>query len=363
MKKINTTFVIGFVGLVLIVLYTVSQLARFDKTDLKARDSRYRLFKGLGYQTKHWTEKKPPDSSGLILYFNYQGKDKVFLDQLIHKVKEGGVLLLAGIESDIEPMQDKAMLKGQIGSIKVHESLSEDVHKVAIVYGRYFHSDMEGKVLLSAGDKPILLETTAGKGKIYLLSDSSLFNDFHIADENVAVLINNLLKPYYGDRLYILHGENYSSTPSHGAEDSLTLIRKLFEGKLFFIAIHLILMGVLFILWKGKRFGKTVLLNSRSRRSLSEHLSAVGLFYRKAKSTHIVETIQTQHFVFRLRKLLGIPYHGSEKVLIETGSKRLNVDKEALTRLIQEGHSSEPELISREKEREKVIESIRSKHL
>ncbi len=367
MKKINTTYVIAFVGLILIVLYTVSQLARFDKTDLKAKDSRYRLFyklfERLGYQTKHWTGKAPPDSSGLVIYFNYQGKDKVFLDQLIHKVKEGGTLLLAGIESDLEPVQEKDMLKGQIGAIKVHDSLAEDVQELAIVYGRYFHKDMEGKVLLSASDKPILLEIKAGKGTIYLLSDSSLFKDFHMKDENVAVLINNLLKPFYEDKLYILHGEHYSSTPDHGAEDNLTLIRKLFQGKLFFIAIHLILMGVLFILWKGKRFGKTVLLNSRSRRSLAEHLSAVGLFYRKAKSTHIVEQIQTQHFVFRLRKLLGISYPSSEKVLIEAGTKRLNVDKESLTRLVQENHSSESELISREKEREKVIESIRSKHL
>ncbi len=367
MKKINTASVIGIVGLILVALYTVSQLARFDKTGSKTRDSRYqlfyRLFKGLGYQTKHWSEEELPDSSGLILYFNYEEANKVILEKLIHKVKDGGVLVLAGIESDHEPLQDKKVLSGRIGTLKVHESLSEDVGKLSTAHGRYFHSDMKGKVLLSFDDKPVLLETTSGKGKIYLLSDSSLFNDFHMADENVAVFINNLLKPYYEDKVYILHGKHYSGKASRKAEDGLTPIRMLFQGKLFFIAIHLILMGGLFILWKGKRFGQTLRLNPRSRRSLTEHLTAVGLFYRKAKSTHIVDHIQTQHFVFRLKKLLSIPYPSSEEVLIKAGTKGFNVNKETLTNLIKESHASESELLSREKEREKVIESIRSRHL
>ena len=91
----------------------------------------------------------------------------------------------------------------------------------------------------------------------------------------------------------------------------------LFQGNFLFLTCHLLLMGLVFAAWHGRRFGKPLQAEPFRRRSLRVHLAAVGNFYQKTGALQIVETLTSKYFIKRTKQLLNIKKSISRGELVE----------------------------------------------
>lgn len=361
--KIRNYLIVGIFIILIVIAYVLVSIQGIEGLKQKEKMSPfklfYTLFENLGYKTHKWYSSTLPDKKGVFLIFDYVNRHEEQIQNILDKVEEdGSVLFIVGIDEDIDPYSNYDLIYESTENLTIDSSISQDVKKIDGGWGRVIESklDESDTKLISTKDKTILYSSYHGKGKVYILSDNSLLGNWKFRNENIAILFNNILKPYYNDNLYLIYaGEESKKFVNRSPIDIL------FEDNFLFITIQLILLGVLLLIWKGKRFGKGLRLNPYERRTLLEHLYAVGIFYRKSKRYGNIDKINSEFFQFRLRKVLNLSYKYSiEKIvdLIKSLSNK-DLDKDQIQDLLKSREMiSESELLHREKRRQEILEQL-----
>jgi hypothetical protein len=375
--KVDILPVLGIIGLLLVMLYFL--LANFGQSDtgeLPPDDPYYlftRLYKKLGYPViDHYPRRLPEPDQDLIIYLNYEKNPKELKKLLNQWVKRGGTLWIAGIEGDRDPIESNELAGSNLKTVysgavnpEAGASGSKPVFRLKGKYTRHFLPDnnLDPKgILLYARQGPLLYKTKQGDGTIFVLSDSALITNEFLRQDKAAVFFNRILRPYFGKRIYI-HRRDLS-----GPQKTTPVLALLFKDKLLFITLQLLWIMALFMAREGKRFGEPQLIDPYARRTLSEHLKAVGHFYQKAGSPGIVDEINGEYFKSMLAKITGLqwkdpPTPGDiEKIKNHLAAHDPGITPEQIRDLLKKDpHITTSRLISKAKEQDRVLKRLKSK--
>lgn len=314
-QKIDILPILGIIGLVLVMLYFLLANLNQDAAGVPPDRDPYflfhKLYKKLGYSIiDHYPRQLPGPRGGLIIYFDYGGNKKELTKLRDQWVKNGGTLWIAGIEGDLDPISSNGLTSSRIktvyqGAGNAGPSSGKPVLKLKGKNVKHFlpDSDLDPKnILLDSKEGPFLYKTVRGLGSIWVLSDSALLTNEYLRQDKAALFFNRLLQPYYGKRIYILRND------LSGGPKTIPVLALLFKDKLLFITLQLLWIMVLFMARQGKRFGDPQLMDPYARRTLSEHLKAVGHFYQKTGSLGIVDEINGEYYKYMLTKLTGLEW-------------------------------------------------------
>ncbi len=315
----------------------------------------YRLLKELGYKVKRVSSYRIESGKNCFIMINNEFKNDVERKQVLSWVKGGGVLFLIG-EMGSERINSEYKLKtGSIQNISFKKGMGKDVKNLNYNYGSYFVGVSEENILVNSNQGALIIKVKTGKGVIFAAAGASFFNNGHIKKENAAVIFNNILGKYYDEKYNILFLEK---APEYRVDKNPVMI--LFRGRIFFITMHVILMVLLFCFWKAKRFGNAMSLNPYGRRKITEHIAAVGDFYRKAKKRNLIEKLEIDYFITVITNRLRISRSISAEALADRVSLHLKTcSRESLISLLTiDKNLDETELCKRRKKRDDILNKI-----
>ncbi|MBN2444205.1 MAG: DUF4350 domain-containing protein [Spirochaetales bacterium] len=363
-KFINTRLVIFILSSIIIAAYTMIMLFGFAGTEPSPRttgnkgDSGYYIFynllKRLGYKIQVWDASSGFGRDTMLFYFHYGKNQQKDFQEIKTWVGDGNVLFLIGMDSDADPVFDNTIISGDTQSVDLSPVLAEGVDTFSFESSLYFDKESRGDILLGNNQGPVLLKNKYGNGTVYLLSDALLISNRALTDENNAIVLNNLVKKYYSDALFIREPEAFRAVHP---------IAPLFRGKLFIITMHLLLMGIIFMLYYGIRFGNPLRKDPLARRTLQEHLNAVGFFYQKVRALHLADHYGLKYFLYQVKSVLGIKKHVSQTdlVLLLTRNYLTGYTESEVAALLSETKdTSERNLIRLRQKRNEIIDILKT---
>jgi hypothetical protein len=358
MKKINNRLLISILGFSFIILFFVISMFQ-EKIDASSRKNEkkyelyYSLYNKLGYKLKDFYSNTMPEKNSLIIFFDYDENDKQTIEKILEWVKTGGTLFISGFETGDVPFHHLNIKEGKLGKLTVNPEYSSGIENLNLESGKYFTNQLLFENILSTENGSVMYETRMGSGKIIVLSDSTIMSTGELKKDVNAIFVNNILKPYYEKNIYIFKNKFLFSK-------TLPPLAILFSGKFLIVTLHFILIGILFIFWKGIRFGKPVLINPYSNRTIEMHLKAVGNFYKKTNSRNIIDLVNNNYFKYSIKKHLGLlKSNVNDEQLSEKLEKIVKIDKKNIKELFEETYNISPsKLLSKEKRREEIIKII-----
>lgn len=307
--------VLGVLGLIFVVLFfLLFSLGGEPTAGLQETDSYalfHKLFRQLGYQVQvQYTRLLPRPEGNLLVYFDYEYDRQNWQQVLRGWVKPGGTVLMAGISDETDPVSSHRLETDPVQFVygvtpsatprSKARKLNLKLKEHSLKHLPYPNHLKAGSVLLESTHGPLLYQTTHGAGKIMVLTDSSLLQNDLLREGKTAIYFNRLLEPYFLHRIYIMDPNTARQTKP------VPLLALLFRGKLGYLTLQLLLLIALFGVWQGKRFGRPQTAAPYARRTLTEHLSAVGNWYQKTGSIAMVDEINCGYFRALVHKATGL---------------------------------------------------------
>ena len=342
-KYLNAQYYLPVIAFFFIFLYTLFLIIGQDVPVQSRRNTFnkegsgyfffYKLFERLDYKFERWYDADPPEESGCLVYFDYYPAAEDILQQIVKWVKRGNVLFIAGINTEYDPVFFRKIHLGPAREVEISESLIPGEFPQPLPFSfsrsRFLKTSAGDKTLIRSESGALLIQRSLGKGQVYLFPDSNLFVNRSFINDNHAVFLNHLFKPYYKKDFYI---HEYGT----GVQQVKNPVMILFKGDLLFFTLHLLLLGILFAAWKGKRFGKPLHAEPFKRRSLGVHLAAVGDFYQKARAFRIVESLTRKYFIYRVKHILNLKINIPPAELAEELSKYTGKSADKIRVLMEE---------------------------
>jgi hypothetical protein len=360
-KLINTRIVIFIIASLLIALYTLLMITGYSGVERDIRNTEnktffgfyifYKLMKNLGYKVEQW-DGLGTLRDGILIFFNYDESHHRFIPDIERWVRSGNTLFFMGLDSKTDPLFGYDIVQGEYSEVNINKKLQEDVEDISFQTTTYLEHGKNGEILIGNTEGTLLVEEKLGGGEVYILSDNSLFSNMHLRDRNVAILLNNLFKDYYERRFSLYEYSTIIATSP---------ILPLFSGRLFYITVHILLMGLIFLLWRAKRFGNPIRYKPFARRTLREHLTAVGYFYQKAHANRLVDKLDISYFTYQVKNILGIKRQVKVREIVRILQSRYTLDMEEkeIEELFQKAEDvSEKSLYRRRQERHSIIDHI-----
>jgi len=278
----------------------------------------YKLFKELGYKLRRWYEAELPKKVGCLIYYDYYpgGLDQDTVDAFVKWVKQGNLLFLVGIHGDTDPVFYRRVDSGPARDVMISKKVTSEPHAFSFTSSNCFEAGAGDEVLMSSESGALLIRRSLGSGRVYLFADNNLFINRYFLNPYHAVFLNRLFNDYYTEDFYIYE---YGTRMSVYKVKNAVMI--LFKGDLVFVTLHLLLLGMIFAVWQGKRFGKPLRAEPFKRRSISVHLAAVGGFLQKTRANKIVESLTRKYLIHRAKQILNIKKNISSDDLVEMLSK------------------------------------------
>jgi hypothetical protein len=374
-RSIELLPVLGIVGLLFVILYFVLANIKVDPGKEPQRRSEYylfyKLYGRLGYKIgDHPFTTIPLHPGDMAVCFDYDGEQTVLNKGLQQWIERGGTLFVGGLKGKEDPFSSSPIKAAPTRSIIRRRPQAARAAKEPVLVrlnGRasiqYFTAtaDVERHhVLLDSEHGPLIYAMKRGKGRIIVLSDSRLLTNDYLRKENLAVFFNQLMRPAFKQRIYILRQDIANR------QKAVPLLALLFTGKLVYLTLQLLWILLLFIVWQGKRLGEPQLVDPFARRTLSEHLKAVSQFYQKTNALSIVDEINSDYVRYKLWKKTGVqwkergPSQDAERLRRRLGSNRSGVKlDQVIMGLKREPHITLSRLYQKEKVREAILKSLR----
>ncbi len=268
----------------------------------------FRLFKQMDYQLKRWYEAGPPEGKyGCMVYLDYYPNHRKLLEGILKWVKQGNVLFIAGIHDDVDPVFSRKLRYGTSWEV---EAVGDREYFFSFSTSRFFQAQPGDAELMRSESGTLVIRRQLGNGMVYLFADNNLFINRYFANPDHAIFLNLLFSDFYSHTIYFYE---YGT----GVWEMRNPVMILFQGSFLFLTLHLLLMGLVFAAWRGRRFGKPLHAEPFKRRSLGVHLAAVGNFFQKAGALQIVEDLTRKYFIKRTKQLLNIKKSMTENELVE----------------------------------------------
>ena len=232
----------------------------------------YKSLKEKFNKSKEWLSK----GKRLIVFYNVLDNT----DDFIYPENEDFISL---------KVKSSNQLLNQINSVYIYKNC--DLGR----YNRNIHSN-RFKPILKYNNKTIIAEENYNEGQIIYIADYYIFSDKSILKDDNAVLLNNLFKNYYKDKIAF---DQVIDIPKIEKSKSF-----LFMSKFPFLLIQIIIITFIFFLTFIKRFGAPLDFQKYKKRSISNHIKAVGNFLQKSNNLQAIVKIFDQYFFERLQKII-----------------------------------------------------------
>jgi len=245
--------------------------------------------------------------------------------------EEGGTLILAGHRSDVRddfgieyaPSAGPGVIKTVPGS--VYEIYG---HQIVLPYAAQLKGQPQRweTILVRGTESYAMLNgdyATSGGGRIVVFADDRLFANVAMAlGDNASYLANLLSRCGVKDLEFWDSirgsgggedggangsgegsGSGSGSGEGEGADDPIESIK---NARLLPIMLQLLALVLLFVLWKGTRFGTPRDPKEESRRAFADHTRALGMTYARANASRHASGLFSVWAIDRLReRLLG----------------------------------------------------------
>lgn len=138
---------------------------------------------------------------------------------------------------------------------------------------RHLTGELDAAALARCGKLPFAQTRAYGEGWITIIADAAFFDNVHLAAADNATLALHLVG-YLGEKV-----EYLGPFTGQGAQHPLQSVARAGFG---FWVLHVLLLGILYVWSRGKRFGTPLDPPEEWRRSFSEHARALSLKYEQA---------------------------------------------------------------------------------
>ncbi|MCP4151795.1 MAG: DUF4350 domain-containing protein [bacterium] len=287
----------------------------------------YNLFRRLDYKFHRWFKETPPEKGGCLFYFDYYGGDKKTVERLTQWVSKGNTLFLVGINTPVDPVFARQMGFGLAERVAVATEISSEPISFYFRSSRTLIPESGDTVLLHCESGALMTRHAMGAGHVYLVPDNRLFINGYFVDSGHAVFLSLLLKKYFGQTFYVYE----YGTGLHKVNNPVMI---LFKGNFAYLTFHLLLMGLVFVLFKGKRFGSPLPADPFKRRTLTAHLTAVAGFYQKSGAFKIAGLLLRKYLIYRSKNILNIKKQISTAQLAELLARHTGKSKAAINGLL-----------------------------
>ncbi len=206
-------------------------------------------------------------------------------------------------------------------SVNSSDPLLKDVHRLKIdgksvidsSNFEYTDKEMEYSTILRVNGNSIIRKAVYHEAEILFISDGFMFSDKNILKEDNAVLLNNLFKDYYHSLIV------FDETKAMKEQKRLMNLHKkesfLTMGSFPYIVLQLLILGIVFFLAHYKRFGNILDFNQYKKRSVRNHIQAVGNFLLNSGSNRALADIFDEYFFEKLARLF--PGRNLEELISE----------------------------------------------
>ncbi len=229
-------------------------------------------------------------------------RDSLYLEELEPWISEGNTLLLAfscspfqkagkgyahaldslGIQVSLEgaASTDRAAILSEQPLDPTQIPITGNCETIAQEHSCWFEGQgiEEAEHIAYVDQRPFLLETRRGEGRIVLVADGSLFRNGRILKADNSVFAYNLAFRY--GLAGMVFDEFY-----HGMYRSPNVLRLILKFPINVVAAA-ITLSVLFFVWSRYRpFGPPIPYRDESRRSKAEYVYAMADLYRRGERT------------------------------------------------------------------------------
>jgi hypothetical protein len=201
--------------------------------------------------------------------------------------------------------------------------------------------------ILKVEDRIIIALEKYNNGQIIYISDYFIFSDKSILKEDNAMLLNNLLKDYFKEKIAF---DRVFEMPKIEQKKSF-----IFMNNFPFLFMQIIIISLIFFLTFFKRFGQALDFDKYKKRSIINHLISVGNFFQKSRTFQSIVRIFDQYFFERIQNIIKFKSINDQNMLNNI-SKRFNLTAEEKELFIKDNI---PKIFEIQKRREIFIRKLK----
>jgi hypothetical protein len=246
------------------------------------------LLAGRGIQAGYRTDplRAVDDTTGVLIMLPGGREEPEDWEAVFAWVEDGGMLIVAGASPPAEVLdvswhhdagnEPKLIPTGEYSYLLGDFDVRVPIAGAVKLEDPRFSTDATiTRDPWSSNDAHYGLSIPHGEGEVLVLADAQLFTNISLTvGDNPELLV----------RLLQYRGKVEISDPLTGA-GSQTPLEALHRARLTPLMVQLLVLLILFVLWKGTAFGKPREPAEHRRRSFADHVSALGTQYARANAS------------------------------------------------------------------------------
>ncbi len=166
------------------------------------------------------------------------------------------------------------------------------------------------------GSSVILADASFKGCGIVFIGDDRIFSDKILLMKDNAVLLNNLFKDYFHTPIAFDQTRGTAGVPQ---VKEIKIENFIAKSNFPYLFIQICLLALMFFLVNFKRFGNVLDYNKYKKRSMTNHLEAVGNFFSNSRNISSIAGIFDDYFFEKLSRFF--PGRNQEE-LLDTLAKR-----------------------------------------
>ncbi len=334
----------------------------------------YRVMQALKFRVTKIEAAQPArlDQLDALFLWRLRGElNEREIEEIHHFVEDGGALIVAGDHESLDPLLHDYGLEMRKASNPLETSRRiptdpifpnrpvDEIHSGT----EYAIQPIERDVapLYGQGADYSIVTFREGDGRAYFISCPKIFARYGLQDDRNATFLYNLMTTLPHQARVGLAESYYYAADSASAEDPLMYLLFGTAGGLGVVYIGGIVF--LFLILRGRRFGKPLAVEETHRRVSSEYVHAMTALYQKGDTRHAI----LRQIRDKFRSDLAARWHINPNLEIASFvgeiARRKPIDAEQLLKLLTElespGAVSEARLLSLAKQVEAYCDSAK----
>ena len=334
----------------------------------------YRVMRGLKFRVTKIEAAQPARLDRLDALFLWRLRhelDEEEIDEIHRFVEEGGTLIVAGDHESLDYLllEYGLEMRQASKSLETSRRIPTDPifpdRPVEDIYSSTGYAiqptDREVAPLYGQGEDYSIVTFLEGDGRVYFISCPDIFKRYSLQDDRNATFLYNLMTTL-PRRARIGLAESYYYAAG-SASPANPLIYLLFNttGGLGIVYIGGIVF--LFLILRGRRFGKPLTVEDTHRRVSAEYVHAMTALYQKGDTRRAILRQIRDTFRSDLAARWHINPNLETSSFVKEIAKRKPIDTEELEKLLTElephGDISEARLLSLSKQVEDFCERMK----
>ncbi|WP_217586317.1 DUF4350 domain-containing protein [Lentibacillus saliphilus] len=230
-------------------------------------------------------------------------EDSEIAEHYMNYIESGQTILL--VKRDLSGLLNantNVLETSFIGDVKDSEGVD---YEADVMSSTRLRVEADDEVLLSDDGGAIALKRSYGDGTLIAVNTPSWFTNENILEKDHLPLVLGLLEDAGGTWDQILF------EAAHGSQDTAAAWTDIYPFWIIVLSLFVVVWTVLWLWFKGKRFGRIVTPREATVRFSDERVKALGAWYLRTKSYSEALAIQADYLKTRMQENWGISYRRS----------------------------------------------------